>query len=265
MRDGGDRQIDRWHAELEVGRPGGDAGRAETVVGLRELGAPRGAAGGALKSERRVGQAQVQGRICHVAQPGRKALAMCAHRIETDDLPQGRHRGPDLGHHRLGRRMHEDHLAVAGLQDVDDVGDGGPHVEVAPGEAGAHATQHGNQGWAGVGAHDRELVTDPQPRCPEPTGDAIAQRLGLEVGEVAAVATQGQTMRVIAGAQKEEIGDVHRLFPRATCSPAEIGSIARSITVTSATTLPQAAELTTSSKRRTTELACRSWRQHPPS
>ena len=99
--------------------------------------------------------------------------------------------------------MHEDHMAGAGLQDVDDIANGGAHAEIAPGKSGAHASQHGNQRWAGVGAHDRELVADPQPRGPEPAGDAIAQCLGLDVGEVAAVATQGQTMRMIAAPRKK--------------------------------------------------------------
>jgi hypothetical protein len=60
--------------------------------------------------------------------------------------------------------VHEDDMAISGLQDVDDVGHGGAHIEVAPGETGAHGTQHSNQGRAGVGAHDRELVADPQSR-----------------------------------------------------------------------------------------------------
>ena len=102
VRNGGDGQIDRRLVEPKAGRPGGDAGRDKAIVGLRQLRAPRGAACGALKTERRVGQAEVQGVIGLVAQPGRKALTMCARRVETDDLSQGRHRGPDLGHHRFG-------------------------------------------------------------------------------------------------------------------------------------------------------------------
>ena len=75
--------------------------------------------------------------------------------------------------------MHEDHVALAGLQDVDDVGQRRAHIQIAPGEARPHAAEHGDQRRARVRAEDRELVADAKARRAEPPGDAVAQAPAL--------------------------------------------------------------------------------------
>jgi hypothetical protein len=86
-----------------------------------------------------------------------------ARSIQADEFPKRRHGRSDLRQHRLGRRMKKHHMAIARLEDMNDVRDCRTHVEVGPGKACAHAAQHSDESQTDIRAHHGEFVSHTNP------------------------------------------------------------------------------------------------------